>query len=230
MKKLVLASVIGSVVVGIVGCGQSETQKYEKAEISRERSLAEAEKLAMNGRNLFIAIVEANTEREASGLASLWPHTSEENGLTDDTTDLAGKKFSSATTYFKALFDVDGNKPYVDVDQAYAMADGKAIWCVAQGVVDEMSDNVPVLISANFDCSALPCTWTGSESDADKALTIGSLGMMGDFAIVVVYKGGRVKVLKKEDVTLHSILGDVPIDILPQSWLGPENVTTANAK
>ena len=128
------------------------------------------------------------------------------------------------------MFDVDGNKPYVDLDQAYALSEGKSIWCVAQGVVDEMSDNVPVLISANFDCSVLPCTWTGSGADADKVLTIGSLGTMGDSAIVVVYKSGHTKVLKKEDVTLHSILRDVPIDILPQSWLGPENVTTANDK
>ena len=217
MKRLILAIEIGVMAGGIAGCGQ--------------KSLDEAVKMEISGRNLFIAITQSNTERYAiSNLANVWPHTSEEDGLSDNGNDIAGMKFTSATAYFKTLFGVGGDESYVDIDISYAMSEGKSMWCVAQGVVDEMSDNVPVLISANFDCSVLPCSWTGSESNASKPIPIGLLGKMGDSAIVVVYKGGRVKVIKKKDVTLHNILGDAQIDMMPQSWLGPDNVIIANAK
>ena len=59
MKRLMLAIAIGTVALGITGCGQNEAQNHEKAATKREKSLAEAEKLAIYGRNLFVAITAA---------------------------------------------------------------------------------------------------------------------------------------------------------------------------
>ncbi|HBJ59702.1 MAG TPA: hypothetical protein DDY72_04500, partial [Verrucomicrobia bacterium] len=56
--------------------------------------------MAMRGRNLFVGITQANTEREAQGLSSVWPHKNTTDGLSDDTEDIAGTAYSSATDYF----------------------------------------------------------------------------------------------------------------------------------
>jgi len=75
--------------------------------------------MAMRGRNLFVAITQANTDRESAGLCSVWP-SEETEGLDDDEKKLIGA--SSTTEYFKELFDFDNKgdsskwKPYVDVD------------------------------------------------------------------------------------------------------------------
>ena len=75
--------------------------------------------MAMRGRNLFVAITQANTDREAAGLSSIWP-SDETEGLDEDDKQLIGA--SSSTDYFKYLFDFENKsdsarwKPYVDVD------------------------------------------------------------------------------------------------------------------
>ena len=75
--------------------------------------------MAMRGRNLFVAITQANTDREAAGLSTIWPSDDTE-GLDTDDKQLIGA--SDTTTYFKYLFDFENKndssawKPCVDVD------------------------------------------------------------------------------------------------------------------
>ena len=60
--------------------------------------------MAMRGRNLFVAITQANTDREAAGLTSVWPSEDTE-GLDEDDKQLIGA--ASSTDYFKYLFDFE---------------------------------------------------------------------------------------------------------------------------
>src|SRR5574344_2980530 len=60
---------------------------------------------AMRGRNLYVAMVSANTEREAAGLASVWPRTTTKSSSSGSNPDISEQSFTSGYEYFNALFD-----------------------------------------------------------------------------------------------------------------------------
>ena len=124
----------------------------------------------MRGRNLFVAITAANTEREALGLGNVWPKTQAEEGADTNTDPLSGA-VSSGADYFTYLFDMakitDSTqwKPYVSgvdlsvlngagvpaIPNGATRIDGKnLLWCVAANVTDEISDVYPVLFSRSL--------------------------------------------------------------------------------
>ena len=88
--------------------------------ISAAMLSANTSAMAMRGRNLFVGMTQANTEREAAGMAEVWPQTSvESSGATDP--DIADQSWTSTTEFFKELFDMDNYgkaewQPYVNVD------------------------------------------------------------------------------------------------------------------
>jgi type IV pilus assembly protein PilA len=173
--------------------------------------------MAMRGRNLFVAITQANTDREAAGLTSVWPSEDTE-GLDQDDKQLIGA--SSSTEYFKYLFDFENKgdasnwKPYVDVDIGVLSGGGvpgaagttlkedNVAWLVAKNVASEMADVVPVLVSRNVEYSALNSKIKGqiegNESDeigcgngkGEKDTPFGNKGW------VLVRKGGASQVIK----------------------------------
>ena len=172
---------------------------------------------AARGRMLFVALMRANLARESAGRGSIWPRTVASEGT--DEKDVAGRACASAADYFNVLFDMknygtDEWKPCVDVNLSALGTDvvaDKSIradgldWCVAANVTDAMPDNVPVLISANFNPALLLRKWKlgmkyagtlplGPASGAAKS-------MFDDKAVVVVRKGGSVQVIKKRFLT-----------------------------
>ena len=74
--------------------------------ISSAMLSAQTSAVSMRGRNLFVGITQANTEREAAGLTSVWPKGA--TNKSDDSEDIAGMTFGTSTEYFKELFDIDG--------------------------------------------------------------------------------------------------------------------------
>ena len=56
--------------------------------ISSAMLSANTSAMAMRGRNLFVGITQCNTEREASGLADVWPKDND-GGNTDTSDDIA---------------------------------------------------------------------------------------------------------------------------------------------
>lgn len=174
--------------------------------------------MAMRGRNLFVAITQANTEREAAGLSSVWPQA-KTDGLDDDDKTLIGA--SSTTEYFKYLFDVQNKgdsanwKPYVDCDIGVLSGGGVAgvsgtsitrnniAWLVAKNVQSEMADVVPVLVSRNVQYatlnSALASKVQGNESTEVKCGNgTGEDDVpFGNKAWVMVRKGGASQVIKQ---------------------------------
>jgi len=173
--------------------------------------------MAMRGRNLFVAITQANTDREAAGLSSVWPSEDTE-GLDEDDKRLIGAP--SSTDYFKYLFDFENKgdasawKPYVDVDIGVLSGAGvpgaagttlkqdNVAWLVAKNVASEMADVVPVLVSRNVAYSDLN-TYIGAQIQGDESKEVGCGDgkgekdtPFGNKGWVLVRKGGASQVIK----------------------------------
>lgn len=173
--------------------------------------------MAMRGRNLFVAITQANTDREAAGLSKVWP-SEETEGLDDDDKQLVGA--SSSTDFFKYLFDFENKgdaaswKPYVEVDIGVLSGSGvpgaagttlkqdNVAWLVAKNVADEMADVVPVLASRNVEYSALNSALKG-KVEGNETTEVGCGNgkgekdtPFGNKGWVLVRKGGASQVIK----------------------------------
>lgn len=131
--------------------------------------------VATRGRDIFVAITGANTEREPLGLGNVWPKTQKEDGGdSTDQDDIASKTYTDSCTYFYDLYDgenvgTDKHSPYIAGFDYSKLAgagvpakSGKGklnpennMWVIAGNVRDEMEDIIPVLVTRNFDCSKL---------------------------------------------------------------------------
>lgn len=134
---------------------------------------------------LVVSIVYANEERAAAGLCPLWPRNAAD--LTSDGDDISSHDYPNSTDYFWDLFDIDNYRtaewcPYltVDPDLALDLKENRAKVIIAKGIADEMSDDVPVLMTMNVDVDA-----------ANK----GELRFFGPEA-VIVNKAGNPRILR----------------------------------
>ena len=226
--------------------------------LSSAMQAAKTAGISMKGRNLFVAIIAANTEREALGLGNVWPKTQPDAGA-DTAKDPLSGAVSSAADYFTLLFDVANIKtpaqwkPYVSgvdlsvisdaggsaIPNGVKKIDGKdCLWCVAANVTDEIPDCIPVLISANFNPELLPSKWDGF-SNRRKLLPIGpahgaARSLFGDKEIVVVRKGGAVARIKAKDLTYSTLYGGQAFDLThaetPIVYLTPKGIAKPAAR
>ncbi len=182
--------------------------------ISAAMLSANTSAMAMRGRNLFVGITQCNTEREAAGLAALWPQTSvESSGATDP--DIADQGWTSTTEFFKELFDMDNYgktewDPYVNVDigvlsgagvpgMSGSTLDKKNIaWVMTSNIQSEIADVIPVLMSRNVDFATLSSSLVSY--DGTSATKIGLATTydtpFGNKAWVLVRKGGASQTIK----------------------------------
>ena len=166
-----------------------------RATAKKSESGNESFLLAQKGRDLVVAVKEANIEREAMGLLNAWPHPADSLGADKD--DISSVLFKNSTDYFHKLFDTknidnDGWMPYVDVDWQIAIPKGavRAQWIVARGVTDDVPNNVPVLVSSNVDPTSLvssPGKHRGNQLN-------GALRFSGEWAVVVRKDGDAIVV------------------------------------
>jgi len=197
--------------------------------ISSAMLSANTSAMSMKGRNLFVGITQANTEREAAGLTSVWPKSSEQ--VSDDTDDIAGQQFTDSAKYFEELFNI---KKYGETDWAPyvsgidigvlsgsgvpAFTGGTSLngqnvgWCVAKGITDEMEDIVPVLVTRNAQVDALPTAGGSHDMSQDKTeVKIGKAGggesdtPFGNKAFIVIRKGGAAGVIKAKYNKLYLV-------------------------
>jgi prepilin-type N-terminal cleavage/methylation domain-containing protein len=192
---------------------------------------------SMRGRNLFVGITQANTEREAAGLTSVWPHQTEQDGKSDDADDIAGNTYGTATEYFKELFDLDnygqeGWSPYVSgVDIGVLSGSGvpsfsgtlsqrNVAWTVVAGITDELEDIVPVLVSRNMDTSTFPTSGNQDMSSKKDAIELGKTfpQPFGNKAAIVIHKGGAAQVVKAKYAKLYLVYNK-------QSFTVPNGIT-----
>lgn len=195
--------------------------------ISAAMLSANTSAMAMKGRNLFVGITQANTEREAAGLSSVWPKDS--NAKSDDNEDIAGMDFSDSAKFFEELFDIKNYgteqcKPYVSgVDIAVLSGSGvpafggtktlngkNVAWSIVKGLQDEMEDVIPVLVTRNAQTSSLPKsgTFSGTENTevgVGKANGGESDTPFSNKAFVLVRKGGASQVIKAKYSKLYLV-------------------------
>ncbi len=126
------------------------------------------------GRDIYVAITGANTEREPLGLGNVWPKTQLESGADTSDDDIASKTFSSSCDYFYELYDgqnvgTENHSPYVaGFDYSKLAGAGvpaksgsgqlqanNCMWVIGANVRDEMEDIIPILVTRNIDCSSL---------------------------------------------------------------------------
>ena len=203
--------------------------------ISAAMLSANTSAMSMKGRNLFVGITQANTEREGAGLSSVWPKTSKQKS--DDTEDIAGMDFTDSAKYFEELFDIKNYgdakaSPYVSgVDIAVLSGsgvpafsgqkslDGKFVaWSVLKGVADEMEDVIPVMLTRNASLTQLPTsgTFAGTEKTdvgVGKANGGESDTPFSNKAFVVVRKGGAAQVIKAKYAKLYLVYNKQGFDL-----------------
>ena len=194
--------------------------------ISAAMLSAQTAAVSMRGRNLFVGITQANTEREAAGLTSVWPKGT--SNKSDDSEDIAGMTFGTSTEYFKELFDIDNYgkdtwSPYVSgVDMNVLSGAGvppfsgqqldskNVMWVVAQGLTDEMEDVIPALITRN--CQTDTLITSGSFSGQTKtAVGVGKANggesdtPFANKAWICIRKGGGASTIKAKYSKLYLV-------------------------
>ena len=110
MRKTIMVAIALCGTAIVSGCG-NEGDKNKRGPLkaisegwNKAQQGAASGASAMRGRNLFVGITQANTEREAAGLDGVWPRTA--GNLSGDKNDIAGIDFKNSTEYFKVLFDM----------------------------------------------------------------------------------------------------------------------------
>ena len=194
--------------------------------ISSAMLSAQTSAVSMRGRNLFVGITQANTEREAAGLTSVWPKGS--TNKSDDSEDIAGMTFGTSTEYFKELFNIDDYgkdtwSPYVSgVDMNVLSGAGvppfsgqqldskNVMWVIAQGLTDEMEDVIPALITRN--CQTDTLITSGSFSGQTKtAVGVGKANggesdtPFANKAWICIRKGGGASTIKAKYSKLYLV-------------------------
>lgn len=159
--------------------------------------------------------------------------------------DISEMKFTTSGEYFHCLFDADNigkekHAPYVGATNLTVVAVGirngeippeSVKWSVLADYEDEMSDGIPMLVSANFPCERLCSFWDG-KANANDVIRLLPAGELGDAACVIIYKSGNAKVLSAPDVRLSNIY-DGPFNTLTNGYnktlryLTPHGVQTA---
>jgi len=203
--------------------------------ISSAMLSANTSAMSMRGRNLFVAITQCNTDREAAGLVKVWPkQAGNDDGLDTDEKSLINA--SSSTTYFQYLFDVQNKgdaatwKPYVDVDIGVLSGAGvpgvtgtsikqdNVGWLITQNIADEMPDIIPALVSRNVDFQTLAGKISGKvNGDETDAVECGNgKGAkdtpFGNKAWIMITKGGAAKVVKSKYSKIGAIFNKQGFD------------------
>jgi prepilin-type N-terminal cleavage/methylation domain-containing protein len=198
------------VVIGILGILASALFPA----ISNAVMQANMTAVGTRGRDIYVAITGANTEREPLGLGNVWPKTVLENtATTTGDKDIGDIAFTTSSEYFYKLND--GEKvgkqewsPYVaGFDYSKLAGAGVAaksgqgelqpannMWCIAANVRDEMEDIIPILVTRNLDCQTLYSDLTDG-SVADK-ITFSTDAIrktpFSNKGFVMIRKGGAI--------------------------------------
>ncbi len=121
------------------------------------------------GRDIYVAIIGVNTEREIVGLPPIWP-----SDASPYTNHITGRvecfNFTNSTDYFDYIFDranlgTEQHRPLVAGFDFSKLAGAGVfahtgsgpltaennMWTIAKNVTDEMEDIIPILITRNLD-------------------------------------------------------------------------------
>ena len=197
------------------------------------------------GRDIYVAIVGANTEREPLGLGSVWPKTKAPAGAAagGGETDIGDMAFGTAEAYFEYLYD--GKRvgqtdwsPYVagfdygklsgagvssqpggttTLDKQYVM------WTIGANIRDEMEDVIPILLTRNVNAAQLASKYEG------KSATKVDLGKefsapFSNKGFVMIRKGGAIFKARDKYANLRVIYQGQQFDLNPSSSGGSSDL------
>jgi len=176
------------------------------------------------GKDIYVAITAANTEREPLGLSSLWPQS---NPPTNNPIDIGQMNFTNSTDYFYALYDganygTEKHDPYVKGFDYSKLAGagvpahylGKCrlkpennMWTIGKNVRDTMEDIVPVLVTRNLAAESLV---TDLEVVSNRHLLFDQEWKtpFGQKYIVIVRKGGGIYTIRGKYARLNILYGN----------------------
>jgi hypothetical protein len=173
--------------------------------ISASQRMSSMPPIAARGRDIYVAITSANTDREPLGLPSVWPKS---NPPTNNALDISKMNFANSTDYFWALYDGDHlgtaqHDPYVKgFDLSKLSGAGVPVhpgqgrlkpknnmWTIAKNVREEMEDIIPVLVTRNVAAESLVADLT---TVSDRRLFFDEEWMtpFGRKGFVMIRKGG----------------------------------------
>lgn len=188
------------------------------------------------GRDIFVAITGANTEREPLGLGNVWPKTKAPSGANNQgEVDIADKAFSTAEEYFEFLYD--GKKvgqpdwsPYVagfdygklagagvasQPGGSTTLAKEYVMWSIAANVRDEMEDIIPILVTRNVDCGELCLKYQGTSATKVKLGQAEFKTPFSNKAFVMIRKGGAIFKARDKYANLKIIYQGQQFDLQP---------------
>ena len=180
------------------------------------------------GKDIFVAIIGANTEREPLGLGNVWPKTQLDAGqtATGSNPDISEETFSSSSKYFYKLLDgehlgSDEWSPYVaglDYSKLAGagvtaksgsgeLTDQNNMWVIGANVRDEMEDIIPILITRNFNCAKLyKDLQDGTSTERISSWTSDAYkSPFSNKGFVMVRKGGAIFKARDKYVTVRVI-------------------------
>lgn len=176
------------------------------------------------GRDIYVAISGANTEREPLGLPSVWP-SDRAPRLTTNSTEVECFNFTNSTDYFKYLCDeprigTERWSPFVAGFDYSKLAGGGVpsctsgkltpecnMWIIAKNVREDMANIVPVLITRNIDASSLGAR--AVDGDWDKSLRFDPEWEMpfGNRSFCLIRKGGAIFKAREKYVSYGVVYG-----------------------
>ena len=142
------------------------------------------------GKDIYVAIIQANTERDLLGLPSVLPRTPIGGGRKIEDVwapDIAQMEFQNSTDYFNELIDganfrTDKWAPYVSGFDDYSRFAGAGVptgnakkkllpknnmWSIAGDIEDDTPDILPVLVTRNVDCASFYRILQGKEREEE---------------------------------------------------------------
>jgi len=204
------------------------------------------------GRDIFVGITGANTEREPLGLGNVWPKTYQETGTDSSDTDIAAQTFSSSSQFFNCLITGTKNgsgdpstwSPYVSgLDFSKLAGAGvparsgtsaleakNNMWSIGGNITDEMEDIIPILVTRNFKCTQLANKISNAN---DKTVIQTSTWNNSTYpapfstkAFVMVRKGGAIFQASARYLSIFVIYQGQSFDTSsqthPLTYLGPD--------
>ena len=167
------------------------------------------------GKDIYVAIVSANVDREPLGLPSLWPKTCVPN--TNYPGDVSSRIYTTSSDYFYELYDGvnlgnDLHDPYVKGFDYCKLAGagvpakkggGKLssannLWIIAANITDQDDDRIPFLITRNVDVKEIERVVNQGlkESDFNKEITFSKVyrSPFNSKEFVAVRKDGSSKI------------------------------------
>lgn len=173
--------------------------------ISASQMKSNTASVAARGRDIFVAITSANTDREPLGIPSVWPKS---NPPTNNAVDISKMNFTNSTDYFWALYDGDHlgtaqHDPHVMAFDLSKLSGGGVephrgqgrlkpennMWTIAKNVRDEMEDIIPVLVTRNVAAESLVTDLT-TVSDRRLFFDEEWKTPLGRKGFVIIRKGG----------------------------------------